>query len=894
MKFLGKPRNGLVLKIAALAACLFVMSLSAPNSTQAYEHEPGVTACIVCHCPQTVSSDCSESGCHGPGAMDNCTWCHDGSQLSAPDVGFFYTSGHGKFGIDCIACHDSSIPHDGIARTYSFDSSQYDPSLSGVAYATGYRLKYVNGEVPLMIPTSYGITFSYDAQSIKANAFRLCFNCHDSSKILDNTPGDGIDSNFKARLPNPPRDYSYAWGSGADTNEHASHIMNYIGTFADSDWDATTTGQNDSNGLDSLLTCSSCHNVHGAAGTHGSTNDPMIRDGSLTGRSGYGFSYVVEDVGAGGYPMVTSVGASQSTSVGAVFRNNTADMCGGSMCHGNPGPPPASSYDASGSSWGTYIEYYRLWEHYISLPELALTYGGSGWDRADSVRQTADGGYVVSGYTDSFGTTGHGWVLKLNPDGAVAWENTYGGPAGGGAVCIDKTFNQGSPDGYIVAGGPVDGDFEVLRLNLDGTKAWHNLYGGDGVDTVYSIQQTHDGGYVVSGYTNSFDNPDEGHGWILRLNADGTIDWEYSYGGPAGMGARSIQETFDQQGIPNGYIVANGPSGPSSIYGEIGVLRLTSNGTRVWQKLYNTGDGAGHTKCVRQTSDGGYIVAGTTNFETGTDNFWVFKLTSDGTVVWSKTYGGTGVDTAHSVRETADDGYVVVGSTRSFGAGNEDFWILKLNPNGTVGWQKTYGGSGVDIAYSVDQTSDGGYVVAGSTTSFGAGNEDSLVLKLDENGEVPDCSIMGTSTASVSDELPAVADITWWAPFETSAVVSGVGWSPESTSAQISDACSASAFPIIDSIGNRICYPAEKIRIKGSGFAQTQDASLVHIANMTFDKDSPRIKYWSDTLITIKIPNYKCTWFKGRDYKNPKVWVTVGGVDSNTRRLKVLKPATCP
>ncbi|MDY6990784.1 MAG: hypothetical protein SWQ30_22305 [Thermodesulfobacteriota bacterium] len=298
----------------------------------------------------------------------DCICCHDGSDPLAPNVGLFYISGHGRCGVQCIDCHDSSIPHDGISRTYAFDPSaspsQYDPALSGVAYAQGYQLKYVGGEVPLMIPTNYNITFSYNAQLIRDTAFRLCFSCHDKTTLLDNTPGDGLNSNFKATLPNPPRDYSYAWGSGADINEHVSHIMNYVGPFADSDWDIGTTGPGGIEGRDTLMTCTSCHNVHGVAGAHGSTNEAMIRDGSLVGRTGYGFSYVVEDTGVGGYPMVTSDGATKSNSTGAILRNNTANMCGGSMCHGNPASPPASSYDATGSSWGTYIEYYRPWQDY--------------------------------------------------------------------------------------------------------------------------------------------------------------------------------------------------------------------------------------------------------------------------------------------------------------------------------------------------------------------------------------------------------------------------------------------------------------------------------------------------------------------------------------------------
>ncbi len=307
-----------------------------------------------------------------PGNEQWCVTCHDGGTsvcdgASAPNLERFYGSGHGRSGAnrECLDCHDVTNTHiDGEARTYAFDSAYYGPSQSGVVFASSYRLRYVGGEVPLMIPCNYNLTFSYNAQTMRDNAFRLCFDCHNASNTFDNTPGDGINSNFKASLPNPPRNYSYAWGSGADVNEHVSHILNYVGPFWDSDWDMSTNGPGGWNGNDCLMACSSCHNVHGAAGVEGSTNEAMLRDGSLVGRTGYGFSYLVEDAGSGGYPQVTSAGATQSTSVGAIFRNNTSNMCGGSMCHGNPASPPASSYNALGSSWGTYIEYYRPYNAY--------------------------------------------------------------------------------------------------------------------------------------------------------------------------------------------------------------------------------------------------------------------------------------------------------------------------------------------------------------------------------------------------------------------------------------------------------------------------------------------------------------------------------------------------
>jgi hypothetical protein len=305
-----------------------------------------------------------------------CATCHDdapanskadGTGIDAPNIAGddttfgFYINGH-KSSL-CSDCHDLTTKHiDGEHRTYSFDVSQYNPLLSGVNYAAGYRLRYISGEVPLMIPANYGSTFGSDALNMINNAFRLCFDCHDSTKIFDDTPGDGIITNFKTSLPDPPCSYSLACGT---INDHVTHMIWFTGVTTDSDWDAATVAGG-FNGCDSMTACFSCHNVHGASGTEGSTNEPMIRDGSLAGRAGYGFSYVIEDASAGGYPMVTSTGATRSNSVGANFRNNTANnnMCFG--CHGNPPPPAASSYNAE---TGPYLEYYRVPE--VSLEFLA-------------------------------------------------------------------------------------------------------------------------------------------------------------------------------------------------------------------------------------------------------------------------------------------------------------------------------------------------------------------------------------------------------------------------------------------------------------------------------------------------------------------------------------------
>ncbi len=346
------------------------------------------TTCDTCHSPggsydgvndPTIGAKTNwDSGVYGsplqPGKEQWCVGCHDDDPaviagISAPDVSLFWTSGHGRSGtVDCEDCHDTATgTHiDGDARTYTFDTSYYSPSHSGVAYAAGYRLTYVSGEVPLMVPANYSTTFSYDAQTMKDNAFRLCFDsCHNPEYVLDTTPAS-LDTNFKATAPNPPRNYSYAWGSGADINEHVSHIMNYTMQTWDSDWDPSTNGPSPGN-TDSMTACSTCHNVHGAAGYQaGWPNDVMIRDGSLAGRTGFGFSYVIQDTGAGGYPWVTSIGATKMNSTGAILRNSTETsssdvMCTGSMCHG-VAPQSSPSYDASGNAWGTYLEFYRPWQ----------------------------------------------------------------------------------------------------------------------------------------------------------------------------------------------------------------------------------------------------------------------------------------------------------------------------------------------------------------------------------------------------------------------------------------------------------------------------------------------------------------------------------------------------
>jgi hypothetical protein len=211
--------------------------------------------------------------------------------------------------------------------------------------------------------------------------------------------------------------------------------------------------------------------------------------------------------------------------------------------------------------------------------------------------------------------------------------------------------------------------------------------------------------------------------------------------------ATSIWETFDGEGSPDGYIVAGEAlvcSGPSCATTDFWILKLNPTGGVVWGKTYLKG----YPHSIQQTKDGGYIVGA------GYNDFFVLKLSSDGEIIWQKSYGGVDNDSLHSLQQTEDGGYVVAGRTYSFGAGSRDFLVLKLNPDGDIIWQKTYGGDGEEGAFSIIETCDDlgnpdGYIVAGETYGFGAGESDILVLKLNSDGEIPNCSIMGSSDVTV-------------------------------------------------------------------------------------------------------------------------------------------------
>ena len=271
--------------------------------------------------------------------------------------------------------------------------------------------------------------------------------------------------------------------------------------------------------------------------------------------------------------------------------------------------------------------------------------------------------------------------------------------------------------------------FSVFFWNIPCEAGWFKTYGGTGNDSASSIQQTSDGGYIVAGDTTSFGAGNRDI-WLLKLDGEGNAMWQKTYGGTGREWIESIQQTSD-----GGYIVAGHTPSFGAGGGDAWILKLDDSGNVTWQKTYG-GTGYDRTSSIQLTSDGGYIVAGyTTSFGAGGGDAWVLKLDGSGNVTWQRTYGGTALDFAGSIQQTSDGGYIVAGYTESFGAGERDGWLLKLDGDGNVSWQKTYGGTGNEYAGSVLQTSDG-YIVAGQTESFGAGGDDAWIMKLNVSGNV--------------------------------------------------------------------------------------------------------------------------------------------------------------
>lgn len=368
----------------------------------------------------------------------------------------------------------------------------------------------------------------------------------------------------------------------------------------------------------------------------------------------------------------------------------------------------------------------------VAVPseEWNKTFGGTGYDSAYSVQQTADGGYIITGCTSSYGDDSSDvWLIKTDVNGEEEWNKTFGGEN----VSIAHSVQQTSDSGYALVGFTTrSGGMDVwfIRTDANGNEQWNKTFGGDYADHGYYVQETSEGGFIIAGTTQSYGAIV--NAWLIKTDANGNEEWNRTYGGET----CSVQQTSD-----GGYILAGNTPSYGLIVNDAWLIKTDSNGNKQWNKTYKE---KGIAYSVQQTSDGGYILVGFTNtYGASLGDGWLMKVDKNGNIQWNKTFGGKDYDKFYSVQQTKESGYIISGKTGSYGVDGYDAWLIKTDVNGNEQWNLTFGGIRDEGARSVQQTADGGYIIAGSIIDYETMFSDAFLVKIESEKSTPGFEIFG-------------------------------------------------------------------------------------------------------------------------------------------------------
>ena len=359
-------------------------------------------------------------------------------------------------------------------------------------------------------------------------------------------------------------------------------------------------------------------------------------------------------------------------------------------------------------------------------------YGGPSGDEGQSVQQTSDGGFIIAGRTASFGAGNWDvYLVRTDPSGILLWTRTFGGNADDEGFSVQET----SDGGFIIAGttrsfGAGFEDVYLIKTNASGDTLWTKTYGGTSWDQGFTVQETSDGGFIIAGRTRSF-GAGQRDVYLIKCDSQGDTLWTKTFGDNAWDEALSVRETSD-----GGFIIAGTTRSFGAGQRDVYLIKTDSSGNSLWARTFGgTSDDEG--LCVRETSDGGFIITGMTrSFGAGQRDVYLIKTDSLGDTLWTKTFGGSNSDEGLSVQQTLDSGYFITGWTESFGAGLSDVYMIKTNSLGDTLWTRTFGGIADDEGLSVQETSEGGFIIAGWTESFGSGEKDVYLIKTDGSGMV--------------------------------------------------------------------------------------------------------------------------------------------------------------
>lgn len=363
-------------------------------------------------------------------------------------------------------------------------------------------------------------------------------------------------------------------------------------------------------------------------------------------------------------------------------------------------------------------------------PNFEVHFGGNTSEEGRAVIATSDGGFIAVGSTDSYGAGNFDiYVVKTDKNGDSVWSNTFGGDF------LDLGFGvaKAADGGYVVMGliqsfGAGSGDIYLVKIDENGDSLWANSYGGSSSEEAWAMQATSDG-YIIAGRTRSF-----GAGgfdiYLIKTDLSGEVVWTQVYGGTEHDNSQGVIQTSD-----GGYLVVGQTQSFGATASDVYLIRTDANGDSLWTKTYAS-DGEDYGQGVIQTSDGGFMVAGSTNSSVSAgSNFFLMKTDTAGVAQWTKYHGGPSGGECHAITATNDGGFVMVGNTTFYGAGSNDVYLIKTDAAGDTLWTRTYGGTLNDYGFSISATTDGGLIVVGATSSLGTGGE-LYLLKLDGDGNL--------------------------------------------------------------------------------------------------------------------------------------------------------------
>lgn len=416
--------------------------------------------------------------------------------------------------------------------------------------------------------------------------------------------------------------------------------------------------------------------------------------------------------------------------------------------------------------------------NFLGKVEWVKNFGGSGEDTGQSIIQTIDGGYAILGFSNSVDgdlqyktlEVNDYWLLKLDAEGNLQWNQTYGGSKDDRGQSLVQTFDGGyALTGYAMSDdgdGSVNQGFHdnwLLKLDASGAIEWEKSFGFSGHDHSYDILQTDDGGFFFTGFLDitsarADGNTEKGntltrHGvgefWGTKIDASANLQWRGYFGGSNNDRSHAVVRSED-----GGFVMAGFSESDdfdiSSTQGsyDYWLVKIDGQGDFLWERSFG-GSGIEISYDIDNTLDGGYVVAGNSfsvdgdigNYK-GESDFWLIKVDDFGKLIWERSYGGTGFDAAQAVRSSKDGGYYVVGNSKSSdldatsNSGENDIWIIKTDNQGSLLWQQSFGGTGIDFGYDVVEGRDGSVVLVGASQSSdfpditSKGKTDLIVIKL--------------------------------------------------------------------------------------------------------------------------------------------------------------------